>query len=203
MTIELHDGTHVRVLIRRKYFRAFGPVCLCALLASGCFRAQAKTMPDVPLEMPAPPERVVEVNDPETPPIISLPEEPVRNTPPRPRPAPPPRADVRPPDAARPDTATDGSKPAEDAARTPATLQTAPTEQEGELERRIRALLTQATTDLNRINVQALNTDARTQFDTAKRFVNQAEDALRTKNLVFASNLADKASVLAAQLAGR
>ena len=48
-----------------------------------------------------------------------------------------------------------------------------------------------------------LNADAQTQYDTAKRFIRQAEDALRAKNLVFAKNLADKAAALAAQLAGR
>ena len=38
---------------------------------------------------------------------------------------------------------------------------------------------------------------------TAKRFIQQADEAMRTKNLVFARNLADKAAVLAAQLGGR
>ena len=41
-----------------------------------------------------------------------------------------------------------------------------------------------------------------TQYDTAKRFIRQAEDAMRTKNLLFAKNLADKAAALAAQLGG-
>lgn len=186
------------------------PLCLCAFLTSGCLRAHARTQPDVPLAMPAPPPRVVEVSDPELPPIVSLPEEPVRDALPRPRPTPPPqRSDARPPEAPRPDPPGDASKPAEDVLKPPApptlqtTLQTTPVQQEGEAERRIRTLLTQTTTDLNRINTQALNADARTQFDTARRFVSQAEDALRAKNLVFARNLADKASVLAAQLAGR
>ena len=54
--------------------------------------------------------------------------------------------------------------------------------------------------DLNRIDYRALNTDARTQYDTAKRFIEQAEEAIRMKNLLFAKNLADKAAVLATQL---
>jgi hypothetical protein len=37
----------------------------------------------------------------------------------------------------------------------------------------------------------------------AKRLINQAEEAVRAKNLVFASNLADKAAALAAELSGR
>jgi hypothetical protein len=37
----------------------------------------------------------------------------------------------------------------------------------------------------------------------AKRFVSQAEEALKAKNLAFASTVADKAATLAMQLAGR
>ena len=57
--------------------------------------------------------------------------------------------------------------------------------------------------DLNRIDVRGLNADARTQYNTAKRFVTQAEDAMRAKNLVFARTVADKAAALAAQLGGK
>jgi len=39
------------------------------------------------------------------------------------------------------------------------------------------------------------------QYDTAKRFIQQAEDALKAKNFVFAEQLADKAATLAAALA--
>ena len=60
--------------------------------------------------------------------------------------------------------------------------------------------MTRASADLNRIDYRALNNDARTQYDTAKRFIQQAEDAIRMKNLPFAKNLADKAAVLATQL---
>ena len=71
------------------------------------------------------------------------------------------------------------------------------------MERTIRTVLARATADLSRINYRTLNADARMQYDTAKRFVNQAQEAVRAKNLVFAKNLADKAALLAAQLAGR
>jgi len=83
------------------------------------------------------------------------------------------------------------------------TLQTKPAGEEGDVERGIRSTLTRATTDLNRVDYRTLNTDARAQYDYAKRFVRQAEDALRQKNLVFAKTVADKAAALAAQLAGR
>ena len=69
------------------------------------------------------------------------------------------------------------------------------------MERRIRSLLVRATSDLSRVNYQALNSDGRTQYDTAKRFVSQAEEAIKARNFVFGANLADKASALAATLA--
>jgi hypothetical protein len=57
--------------------------------------------------------------------------------------------------------------------------------------------------DLNKVDYRALNTGARNQYETAKRFIEQAEDAIRLKNLLFAKNLADKAAVLATELLGQ
>jgi hypothetical protein len=202
---QIRQRTNRRMQTGGTYAALTLALSLCAWVTPGCLRAQAKTMPVVPLAVPAPPERVVDATDPQSPPLLFLPEAPVPDTLPRPRPTPPPqRTDVRPPEPPKPDPA-DAVKPAEETPRLPATptLQTTPALQEGGVDRRIRTLLAQATSDLNRINIQALNADARTQFDTARRFVSQAEDALRAKNLMFASNLAEKASVLAALLAGR
>jgi uncharacterized protein (DUF885 family) len=78
-----------------------------------------------------------------------------------------------------------------------------PTTAEGEAERTIRAALQRANNDLSRVDYRALNSDARNQYDTAKRIMRQADDAIRAKNLVYAKTLADKAASLAAQLAGR
>ena len=183
---------------------AFLSVMVCASLASGCFglRARAVTMP-TPLDMPEPPPRVVEVHEPEAPPPIPLPEEPVRNTPTRPRPTPPAAENPRPPQPAPPETPADTVKPEELTPRPTPTLQTTPTQREEELERRIKGMLGQAMTDLNRINYQNLSADGRSQYDLAKRFVSQADDALKAKNLAFASTVAEKAVTLAMQLAGR
>ena len=176
---------------------------LYACATWGCLglRARAVTAPE-PLDMPEPPPRVVEVREPDAvPPPISLPEEPVRNTPTRPRPS--PAADNPRPAQPTPEVPVDAVKPEELTPRPPTTLQTTPTQREEEVERRIRGVLGQATSDLSRINYQGLTADGRTQYDMAKRFVSQAEEALHNKNLVFANNLADKAATLAIQLAGR
>jgi hypothetical protein len=188
--------------------RAVGWVLAGALTASGCLGAQAKTIPEIPpLDVPAAPPRHVEANEPEMPAPLSLPDEPSPTQPSRQAPAPAQRADA--PRAAEPKPGTppvEGPKLSEEGVKPPAappTLQTTPTQREVEVERRVRQQLTHATGDLNRIDYQALNSDARTQYDTAKRFVTQAEDALRAKNLVFANNLAEKAAALAAQLVSR
>jgi outer membrane biosynthesis protein TonB len=183
---------------------AFLLFCLSALPLSltACAHAQAKTTPDAPLDMPAPPPRDVGPNEVDVPPPVPLVAEPVRSVPARPRPAPreQPRPELPKPDVTPP---PEPPKPAEEPAKAPTTLQTAPATVETEQERAIRATLTRATSVLNRVDYRALSADARTQYDTAKRFIQQADDAMRTKNLVFARNLADKASVLAAQLGGR
>jgi len=182
---------------------------LVALVASGCTRAHARTMPQLPdaaLDVPPPPERDIETAEVEAPPPpqppAPAPESP-RTQPPRPRPAPAreqPRVEPKP----EPAPPVEPPKPAEEPPRAPAsTLQTTPATVEGELERGVRATLTRASSELNRIDYRVLNADARIQYDTAKRFVRQAEDAVKTKNLVFAKNLADKAATIADQLAGR
>ena len=196
--------------------KAHAPLLLALLVmvscaAAGCTHAQAKTTPDMPpLDMPAPPPRDVEPNDAEVPPPMSLVPEPARNTPARPRPAPaqpkpePPKpADTPKPEPPPTPVVVEPAKPAEEPTRPPTTLQTAPATAEGEVERTIRASLLRATADLNRVDYRALNADARTQYDTAKRFVRQADDAMHGKNLVLAKQLADKAAALALQLAGR
>jgi len=188
--------------------RRFWPVIAgcCLLACSGCARVHAKatpTMPDAPLAVPPPPERDIESTDVEAPPPPP-PEpapEPPRTAPPRPRPAPAreqPRAEPPKPEP----PPTEAPKPAEEA-RTPSPLQTTPATAEGELERGVRATLTRASNELNRIDYRGLNADAKIQYDTAKRFIKQADDAVRSKNLVFAKNLADKAATIADQLAGR
>jgi len=69
-----------------------------------------------------------------------------------------------------------------------------------EVERNIRMRIAQANRDLDRTDYRALSTARRTEYDTAKRFIQQAEEALKVKNLVFAEQLADKAATLAAAL---
>ena len=183
-----------------------GVFALTSMTAVACAHTQAKTIIELPaLDMPSAPPRVVEASEPQQAPLIALPDEATPSL--RPRPAVAPRAEApRPPEPAKVEqAATEVPKPTDDAPKpaSPTTLQATPTQREAEVERGVRNLIARATSDLGRVDYKALNVDARNQYDTARRFATQAEDALKARNLVFANNLADKAAALAAQLLGR
>lgn len=72
-----------------------------------------------------------------------------------------------------------------------------------QMEQRIRGMLANAARDLGRIDYRGLGADAQAQYAIAKRFTEQADEAMKEKNLVFAEQLADKAAALAAQLLKR
>lgn len=175
-----------------------GLVLIVGAMAAGCTRAQASVVVvPTPLEVPPPPPRQVE-------PVIAaaaLPSEPldaaIVTMPPEPPPRPAARSTERPVEPA-PSAAVASPPPASPAT----TLQTLPAERERQVHRSVRASLDGAIANLNRVEYQRLGADARANFDQARRFIAQAEEALLARNLVFAETVADKAATLAAQLAG-
>ena len=80
----------------------------------------------------------------------------------------------------------------------PQTLQT--TADIAAAEKAIHAVLLKAQTDLNKVDFRALNANGQAQYNSAKGFIRQAEDALKVKNYVYAAQLADKAATMAALL---
>lgn len=168
--------------------------------AAGCRRPPVQTVPSLPdLDVPPPPLRIVEAPDAQAPPPVSLVDAPARTVE-RPRvPPPPPPRDAKP--DPRPDPVVEAKPP--DEPRPATTLQTTPADREGEVDRRVRGTLQTAAADLNRVDYRKLNADVQMQYDTAKSFMRQAEEALKSKNLVFALTMAEKAATLASQLAGR
>ena len=177
--------------------------CLCAWAVSGCAHVTARTEPSPALDVPTAPPRDVE------PAAVPTTEEAPAPTPaPEPPSIPESRrgAAPRPPAPPREQPPAEAPKPPAVAAtptKPPATLQTTPAAADEELERGIRTTLVHASAELDRCDYRRLGADARIQYDTAKRFILQAEDAVRDKNLVFARNLADKALTLAIQLSGK
>jgi hypothetical protein len=73
----------------------------------------------------------------------------------------------------------------------------------GSAEKPIRDRLVFAQRDLARVDYAKLSADGRSQYEQSKRFIQQAEQALKDQNFVFAQTLADKAAMLAEQLLGR
>ena len=162
-----------------------------------CAKARANTepilMPD--LVPPPPPPRIVETFpvDP-LPTIAPSPVESALSTPPARPPAPAPAK----PEPPKIETAV--VVPERPAPTAPSlTLKPGPGVQ-AQTEASIRTMLDRAVRDLQRVNYAALNEDGRTQFETARRFMQQAEEALKGANLAFAGKLADKAATMASIL---
>jgi hypothetical protein len=53
------------------------------------------------------------------------------------------------------------------------------------------------------VDYQKLSVAGKLQYDQSKRFSVEAEQAIKERNYVYAMTLADKAAMLAAELAGR
>lgn len=176
-------------------------VCvLCLAVTPACRRPQVVTIPPLPdLEVPPPPPRNVDPPDTSVPQPVTLVDAPARTVE-RPRATPPPAPREAKPEP-RPEPAVE-SKPPEDS-RPVTTLQTTPTDRDAEFEKRIRGFLQAANADLNRVDYRKLEPEVQMQYDTVKSFVRQAEEALKSKNLVFAETMAEKAATLANQLPGR
>jgi len=183
---------------------------LCAALAitvavaGACAKAKPVTVADgPPLAMPAPPNRVFA--PPEEPiPVQAPPPEVADAEPPKPA----PRPAVRKPAPSPPAEAQREPEPPPPVAAAPAQpepgreLRTTSSAADANAERQVRDLLQKASRDLNRIDYRKLSNEGRSQYDQAKRFAEQAEQAIKERNFVFASTLAEKAATLASQLAG-
>ena len=68
------------------------------------------------------------------------------------------------------------------------------------MRRQVDDHLARAKKDLDRVDPKDLKPAARSQYDTAKQFIAQAEQARAEGNLVFAVKVAEKAAGLAASL---
>lgn len=174
--------------------RALCAVLLTASLGACAAKAELRTEVELPeLDPPPPPPRVVaDYTEPEPPPIEPAIEDvpaPVR--PPVRQPRPEQKAETSPP----------AEQPVESVARPPApSLTITPSAGAEQTTAAIREIMSRAERDLGRVNVGALNADGRTQYDTARRFLQQADAALKVRNIVFAGKLADKAATMAAIL---
>ena len=172
-----------------------------ALLISltGCSaKAKAQTLPDgPPLAVPTAPVHAIVIEQ-----VAEAP-------PPEPEPAPEPV-----PSTPKPNTVTSQPKPTAPKPETPANqpavaapqpapeapVRAAPAASAGD-EKKARELITKATNDLNnRVDYQKLSAEGKQQYEDAKRFRDQADQAIKERNLLLAVTLAEKAATLAAEL---
>ena len=79
-------------------------------------------------------------------------------------------------------------------------MRTPQTANDEQADRQVRSVMSRAQAALQNVDYRTLSAAARQQYDTAKRFIAQADSALTIRNYVFARNLADKADTLARQL---
>jgi hypothetical protein len=181
--------------------------------AAGCAKPKPAVEPELPpLEAPPPPPRLLPplVGGPiETPAVAPPPTEAGRPpAPARRRPEGPrggdngaARQEPRPADGPKTEPLGDATRPPEEIAppeRAPI-LQLAPAESDAN-EEAIQQVLSRATRDLGRVDYRALSPDAKAQYDTAKRFMVLADQAIKDRNFVFARTLADKAAAIAGVL---
>ncbi|MEP6782159.1 MAG: hypothetical protein ABI983_00740 [Acidobacteriota bacterium] len=176
--------------------RVLSIVLLTASLGACAAKAQVRTEVELPpLDPPPPPPRVVAVYAPDPEPLPVTPAvEPAAQVKPPARPARPEQ---------KPEQAATSPEPAEAVAHppTPPSLTMTPSPgSESQTVAAIRDLLGRATRDLSRVNAASLSGDGRAQYETARRFIQQAEEALKARNIVFAGKLADKAATMAAVL---
>ena len=171
-------------------------VVALALAASACASAQARSEPGGPaLAPPVPPPHAIVpveiVEEPAAPPAVSSPAPaPVGRSPRRSLPKP-----ERPPE--KPDPAAVPAQPVAPAPPPPLQI----TANVKEVSETIRKRMDTASGVLDRIDYPGLSAERKAQFDSARRFIEQADEALKVMNLVFAEQLADKAATLAAALA--
>jgi hypothetical protein len=189
-------------------------VCLIGLLplASACASATAKARTDpTPLAIPEPPPRVV---DP-LPEVDELPAEPIRREPVAAMPSRPSRPTRENGGAPKTDPKTEPAKSPEPVAtEAPPTAPPAPPSLRAELrtpetvdeagaERQVRDTVDRAGRLLAKVDYRSLRREGRQQYDTSKRFIEQAEEAMRARNYVAAQYLADMAETIAMGLTGR
>jgi hypothetical protein len=169
-----------------------------AILAGACASSPARSSMKVPLEIPEPPPRVAmepvpaviveEPVEPERPPVVTT-----EKTPPPKTPQVAATTAAAPP-ATQPPSATVAEgpqpspppelRPAGAAGRTPTAAQ-------------VRERLVRTKQKLDQIGRQRLNSGKRADYNSARRFLAQAEEAVKDNNLLLAESSGEKAETLA------
>lgn len=189
-----------------------GALIISVLLALGaCASAQAKGSADKPaLDVPPPPPHVVELPAQPLEPVGEIPNPGATATgaPRAPRPAPPKPEQAKPAEIKPDNPPGQATAPAETPPPAPSSpapapqLRTPQTADTTAAARKVRATIDSAKSSLATVNYGPLSNDRKKAYNDAKLFIQQAEDALKEGNIVFAQAVATKAETLARELAG-
>lgn len=188
-------------------------LALSGLAESGCASAQAKAKANErpALDVPPPPARVIEpAAEPDLEPVNELPVTPPVTLEPRPGRT-GSRESAPKPEAPKPAEPKAGEQPATEPvppvppppSTPPAQLKTPQTADSNNAARTVRATIDRANGLLNGVNYGPLSNERKKAYDDAKRFIQQAEEALKQGNFVFAQGVATKAETLARELSGK
>jgi hypothetical protein len=167
--------------------------------------ANSKSADRPAMNVPPPPPRVIEPTpEPPPEPVVDLPSAPVPNGPSRPpRPAPPkPEAKTDPPAEISPKPEAAKSAEAKPDAPAPQ-LRTPQTADTSGAARNVHATVERANTMLSGVDFGPLSNNRKKAYNDAKRFIKQAEDAIKRGNFAFAQGVATKAETLARELSGK
>ena len=179
-----------------------GLTVLMGAASAACASATAKAAPDrPPLEVPAPPARVVAPSPQPERPIEPAPELP----PPQPTNARPPRQPPR--ETAKPDPKQETPTTAE---VTPAPPPVAPAPQlrqpgaadPSEAAKQVQSLIDHASKSLESVNTKGFNKARRAVYENAKGMLAQAQEALKKSDFDNAKKLAGKVEDTARELGG-
>jgi hypothetical protein len=184
-------------------------VFLAALSSSGCMTTKAATAAKEPLVVPpAPPRVIAPAPEPEDQAVPSGEPEPVPQLPRQTRTAPrdnAPRSEPKPPQQGMPGpTEAEAKPPVAPPPVAPAPeLRTIDTTDDAKATRQVRDTMERAGRTLAQIDYGRLAKASQLQYDMAKRFIEQSEEALKNKNFTAAQLMAEKAETIAKELSGR
>jgi hypothetical protein len=190
---------------------------LVGLLATACASAQAKGANEKPaLNVPPPPQHEIELPAEPLEPVGEVPGTVPDLTPAPPRTGRPPATRPQPGDA-KPETKPEPPK-ADTPVATPTTPEPAPglppaaaspqlrtpqTADTSAAAKSVRTTIDRARSTLSTVNLGTQTNERKKAYHDAELFLQQAEDALKDGNIVFAQAVATKAETLAKELAGR
>lgn len=180
----------------------FGISIVAAALACGCASNPTRSTGVVALEIPEPPPKpdILPAPAPEAPPERPAAAAPAERPPsvPAARPTPPPQsgnagAAPTPPAPVGPVAATPEATPPTPAAE----LRPAGTAARSLTSAQVRESLDRTNQKLNAIDRRRLNAGKRADYDSARRFLAQADTAVKANNLLLAQSSVEKAEALA------